>query len=162
MFKKELNKLSSKSNLRKQDGFTLIELLVVIAIIGILASVVFATVNKARAKADDAVVKTNLSNVRTQATLWYEDFGGGSYNTTGIATSSCNSADTVFVDTKITEFMTQINEKKDPTATLSCFTTDIGDKWAMSISVLKGGGSWCVDSTGASMVGAANNTATCS
>jgi prepilin-type N-terminal cleavage/methylation domain-containing protein len=145
-----------------QGGFTLIELLVVIAIIGILASVVFATVNKARAKADDAVVKTNLSNVRTQASLWYEDFGGGSYNTTGVATSSCVAADTIFTDTKITEFMAQINEKKDPTAVLSCFTTDIGDKWAMSISTMKGGGSWCVDSIGASMVGAANNTATCS
>lgn len=53
-------------------GFTLIELLVVVAIIGILASVVLASLNTARAKGADAAVKANLANMRAQAELFYD------------------------------------------------------------------------------------------
>ena len=55
-----------------QQGFTLIELLVVIAIIGILSSVVLASLNTARAKGADAAVKSNLNNMRAQAELFYD------------------------------------------------------------------------------------------
>ena len=54
-------------------GFTLIELLVVIAIIGILASVVLASLNSARDKGADAAIKSTVNNVRAQAALHYED-----------------------------------------------------------------------------------------
>ena len=56
-------------------GFTLIELLVVIAIIGILASVVLASLNSARDKGTDAANKSNLNNIRAQAELVYDDDG---------------------------------------------------------------------------------------
>lgn len=56
-------------------GFTLIELLVVIAIIGILASVVLASLNSARDKGEDAAIKSNLNNIRAQAELFYDDQG---------------------------------------------------------------------------------------
>ncbi len=56
-----------------RTGFTLIELLVVIAIIGILASVVLASLNSARAKGADASIRSNINNMRAQAELYYDD-----------------------------------------------------------------------------------------
>jgi len=58
--------------MKKNKGFTLIELLVVIAIIGVLASVVLASLNTARNKGADAAVKENLANARAQAELFYD------------------------------------------------------------------------------------------
>jgi len=54
-------------------GFTLIELLVVIAIIGILSSVVLASLNTARQKGADAAIRSDLTNARPQAELYYDD-----------------------------------------------------------------------------------------
>ncbi len=61
--------------LNYQKGFTLIELLVVIAIIGILSSVVLASLNSARDKGADAAIKGNLNNIRAQAELVYDNSG---------------------------------------------------------------------------------------
>ena len=46
-----------------KKGFTLIELLVVIAIIGILSSVVLASLNASRTKAVDEAIKTQLKQL---------------------------------------------------------------------------------------------------
>jgi len=54
-------------------GFTLIELLVVIAIIGILSSVVIASLSSARGKGNGAAIKQNLVSIRTQAEIYYSD-----------------------------------------------------------------------------------------
>lgn len=56
-------------------GFTLIELLVVVAIIGVLSSVVLASLNSARDKGSDAAIIQTVRQLRTALEMYYSDNG---------------------------------------------------------------------------------------
>jgi|SRR5665213_1054087 len=60
---------------QKEKGFTLIELLVVIAIIGLLASIILASLNTARVKGRDAKRIADLHDIQGALELYYEACG---------------------------------------------------------------------------------------
>ena len=60
---------------QKGEGFTLIELLVVIAIIGLLSSIVFASLDGAREKARDARRISDLQEMEKAMALYFADNG---------------------------------------------------------------------------------------
>ena len=76
---------------RRTRGFTLIELLVVIAIIGLLSSVVLASLGTARAKARDSKRAQDLRSIHTALELFYAD--NGRYPTEGDPDNANNGAD---------------------------------------------------------------------
>jgi type II secretion system protein G len=67
----------STTPVKPSHGFTLIELLVVISIIGLLASVVLASLNTARAKARDARRISDMKQISLALELYYD--ANGSY-----------------------------------------------------------------------------------
>jgi prepilin-type N-terminal cleavage/methylation domain-containing protein len=77
-------------------GFTLIELLVVIAIIGLLSSVVLASLSSARQKSRDAKRLTNVRQLQTALELYANEHGGIYPGTGGIWYD--NSCDSAFLD----------------------------------------------------------------
>ena len=134
-------------------GFIFIELLVVIAIIGILASVVLASLNTARSKGADAAVKGALSQVRAQAELFYD--GGNTYAgfcTNATTTPILNNAKTNS-NAPSTAVVTAYATAGALTESVTCHENGTSG-YAVSASLKGSAGAqvYCVDSTGSAMV----------
>ena len=127
----------------KNRGFTLIELLVVIAIIGILSSVVLASLNTARNKGRDGAIKSSMQTIRVQSELYYDDNG----NTYGTASGTGCSAG-MYGDSTVAAAVTQIQGELPSGGTLTCNAAD--QDWAVqaSLNITTGGAYWCADSSG--------------
>lgn len=141
-----------------KKGFTLIELLVVVAIIGILASVVLASLNSARNKGSDAAIKSAVSNARAQAELYFDN----GQNYTGVCTAAGG------VSPLILNAAQKLGSLATVEATAQAFVYNsggaaatLGDAvchdsagaWAAIVSLKApstASAGWCVDSTGVS------------
>ena len=143
-------------HLKPSKGFTLIELLVVIAIIGILSSVVLASLNSARSKGADAAVKANLGNIRLQVQIYYDD--NNHYGTDLYAVGPCNdpvkiATNTVFSDSNIVNQISAAQTASGAISLNSCITTTTdtnADAWAVAQQLKTDLTKfWCTDSTGA-------------
>ena len=139
----------------RHKGFTLIELLVVIAIIGGLAAVVSAALNNARARGNDAAIKSNLSSIRTQAELFYAV--NGDYGVDFAAADCPTTGSTMFaLDGTIQNALGGSALFSTPQCAADNASAAAGDatSWAISAG-LSGGVFWCVDATGFSGSGTA-------
>ncbi len=123
-------------------GFTLIELLVVIAIIGILSSVVLASLTTARTRGTAAAIQNEMSNMRAQAELYYST-NGNSYGGTSGAPTACGSG---IFGTASNGLGNLIDGVENKGGTVECSST--GTAWAAQASY--NSTYYCVDSTGVS------------
>lgn len=119
-------------------GFTLIELLVVIAIIGILSSVVLASLTTARTRGTAAAIQNEMSNMRAQAELYYStnsnSYGSASDCSTGLFGTANNG---------LGNLVAGVNSKG---GSPECASN--GTAWAAQASY--NSTYYCVDSTGIS------------
>lgn len=112
--------------------FIIIILLVGIAIIGILSSVILASLNSARQKGSDVYIKTNLESLRVEGFL-YEDINK-SY------TGFCDDLKTV----NILKSASKSSSLSQSESNYVC--NDSSSGWAASVP-LREGGYWCADSS---------------
>lgn len=115
-------------NSSSKRGFTLIELLVVISIIGLLGSVVLASLSDARGKGNTAAIKSTLVNIRTQAEL--------------VFATDYSFAD-ICSDSIIVKARTEAQKLNGGTATL-CYA----DSKSWAIASVTPDGAFCVDGDG--------------
>jgi prepilin-type N-terminal cleavage/methylation domain-containing protein len=133
--------MMKKQTLGHMRGFTLIELLVVIAIIGILASVVLASLNTARDKGADAAVKSNLNGMRAQAELFYDT--GATYTSVCANTNMTNALAAASDAVQVTPTVGGLGD-------VECNST--ASAWSAWANLKASDAYYCVDSTGNSKV----------
>ena len=127
--------------MNKNKGFTLIELLVVIAIIVILAMIVFPGVQTATKKARDARIVSELSQIRTQAEMWFTD----KQTYTGMA-----------ADPSITKLINDINAQAKPTTPVAPEISSDGSTYRVVTPLTSpGAGNACIDSNSSTYTGTA-------
>ena len=150
--------------MKKQSrGFTLIELLVVIAIIGILSSVVLASLSTARNKGADAAAMSEINNIRAQAAIYYDTTQsyGTPFAKAGCPLATNTATAGLFYDPSIVALLVGANAQTGGNTTSTSNTVVcVADTTSFAVAtVLKGSNvTYCVDSNGGAKKGSSTVT----
>ncbi len=142
--------------IRSHRGFTLIELLVVISIIGVLASIVLASLNSARSKGRDARISSDVQQARLTLAVGYDGFKFPDlYNVVGNCNSPANAINS--------NYSQCVNGSSPGSANLSVLSSDANNMGSiLYFSIAPNGNAYavrgrlssnasayfCIDSTG--------------
>lgn len=135
----------------RNKGFTLIELLVVIAIIGILSSVVLASLNTARNRGSDAAIKADVAGIRAAAELYYDtnsNYGSAAafFDNTCSASPTANS---VSADATVQQ---QIDDAFTKNGNVEAYCAGGPSFYVIAVPLKSNtANGWCVDNSGNSM-----------
>jgi prepilin-type N-terminal cleavage/methylation domain-containing protein len=155
-----------KNSIVNKKGFTLIELLVVIAIIGVLSSVVIASLNAARTKAAVSSAKAQLNQIAAQAEVFYQNNNNRYYTSpTGSGfnlMTDClhtNLSAMVFGDSTIKSMLTELQKNVNYSSgnNFLCMVSGDVQSWFIFVQ-LRDSTNYCIDSTGTKKAGTYNTT----
>jgi len=123
--------INLRKNKKSARGFTLIELLVVIAIIGVLATVVLASLNTARRKSRDARRVTDMKQIQLALELEYDGIGAQNYPTGSSGAANCVAGGLAYGLEKLVTDGYIASVPRDP-STAACY------RYASGLTVLGG------------------------
>ncbi len=140
-------------------GFTLIELLVVISIIGLLSSIVLASVGAARDKGKNTAIKLNADTVKTQTFIYFDTYHN--YGSVPLQNTPCDQlagyqvSENMFADPVI-QAAIRVAEKITGVYNARCSTEDAGSSpdgsanaWVLSVPIAGDPDHyWCIDGLG--------------
>ncbi len=134
-----------------KKAFTLLELLIVIAIIGVLASIVMASLNSSRNKSTDAGMKTAINSLRSAGSIIFNEYGcyagsSGACFGTNLGPGACSTpGSTIFSNFEFAKITAPYRTNSD--FITSCSSASGQTAWAVVIRLKSDNTkAWCVDS----------------
>jgi prepilin-type N-terminal cleavage/methylation domain-containing protein len=142
-----------------QKGFTLLEILVVVGIIAIVSAVGLAALSSAKNKGDNAAIRSNLNEIRTQSEMYHLGAKRYGYNASDV--TDCTTVTTFIASTTGqgagSKIVADLIKNARGAGNVRCVVPANGSTWAVSTSLI-GGGYACVYSGDQSIIASTTGT----